>query len=204
MSSPPPEPADGGAVGAPVAAVPGTRRRAGNAMGRARAGILDGARRCLAERGPKGLTMSAVADRGGVAKATVYNHFRSRGELVTALAVDTVAELLAVGEAASDAAGALAKVGTAAAALPEVRGAVRHDPTVAGVLTQPGEGAAWDAARAAAAALLDAHGLTSDEAGTAVLLRWVAAVAVAGPPEAQIAAEAQRVVAGLAGPMPRP
>jgi len=167
-------------------------------MGRARAGILDGARRCLAERGPKGLTMVAVADLGGIAKATVYNHFRSREELVTALAVDAVERLLAAAHGASGLADALAQVGVAAASLPELRGALALDPRAASLVVVPGDGVAWDTAREAARTLLTAHDAEADDAGTGLVLRWVTAVAVEGPPEQQIRAEAQRLAAGLA------
>lgn len=54
-------------------------------MPRARAGILAAAADLVAEGGPRALTMSSVARRGAVAKATVYNHFRDRDELLAAL-----------------------------------------------------------------------------------------------------------------------
>jgi AcrR family transcriptional regulator len=54
-------------------------------MERARAGILDAAAGLVADGGPRAVTMSAVARRGAVAKATVYNHFRDRDELLRAL-----------------------------------------------------------------------------------------------------------------------
>ena len=58
------------------------RSRAGNAMGRTRAAALDGARRVIAEHGLRKATMGDVAVRGGLAKATLYNHFRTKDELV--------------------------------------------------------------------------------------------------------------------------
>lgn len=47
--------------------------------------ILAGARDLLAEGGIEGFTVPRVAERAGVARATVYNHFRSRDELVLRL-----------------------------------------------------------------------------------------------------------------------
>ena len=166
-------------------------------MGRARSGILDGARRALAESGPRGLTMTAVAERGGVAKATVYNHFRDRSELVAALAVDTVERLAAATLDAPDLAAALARVGSAAARLPELRGALAHDPSVAALLTVPGPGPAWAAAEEAALALAARHGVDAAGPGAGWLLRWVAGVAVAAPGDAVVAAEAALVARGL-------
>jgi AcrR family transcriptional regulator len=54
-------------------------------MQRARAGILTAAAELVAEGGPRAVTMSSVARRGAVAKATVYNHYRDRDELLAAL-----------------------------------------------------------------------------------------------------------------------
>jgi AcrR family transcriptional regulator len=52
---------------------------------RTRAAVLSTARRLLEEQGFDGLTMNAVADRAGVTRRTVYLHFGSRAELVSAL-----------------------------------------------------------------------------------------------------------------------
>jgi AcrR family transcriptional regulator len=54
-------------------------------MGRTRAGLLDGAVRAFAERGLRGSTMQSVAATAGVAKATLYNHFRTKDEVARAL-----------------------------------------------------------------------------------------------------------------------
>ncbi len=65
--------------------VPGAHTRAGNAMGRTRAGLLAGAGRAFAERGLRRSTMQSVAAAAGVAKATLYNHFRTKDDVVRAL-----------------------------------------------------------------------------------------------------------------------
>jgi AcrR family transcriptional regulator len=64
---------------------PGLHTRSGNAMGRTRAGLLAGASRALAERGLRRTTMQSIAAAAGVAKATLYNHFRTKDDVVTAL-----------------------------------------------------------------------------------------------------------------------
>ncbi len=68
----------------------GTRTRAGNAMNRTRAALLDGARRAVEVNGTK-ITMAQVAAAAGVAKATLYNHFRTREAVLAALVLDEVA-----------------------------------------------------------------------------------------------------------------
>jgi AcrR family transcriptional regulator len=59
--------------------------RPGVAMSRTRRGLLNGARSAFAERGMKKTTMQHVAAAAGVAKATLYNHFRTKDDVATAL-----------------------------------------------------------------------------------------------------------------------
>ena len=54
-------------------------------MGRTRWGLLAGAARAFAEHGVRRSTMQSIAAAAGVAKATLYNHFRTKDEIVTAL-----------------------------------------------------------------------------------------------------------------------
>src|SRR5581483_5452178 len=71
----------------------GTRARAGNAMNRTRAAILEGARRAVEVSGTR-ITMAQVAAAAGVAKATLYNHFRTREAVLDALLEDEIATLV--------------------------------------------------------------------------------------------------------------
>jgi AcrR family transcriptional regulator len=54
-------------------------------MGRTRAGLLAGAARAFADHGLRRSTMQSIAAAAGVAKATLYNHFRTKGEVAAAL-----------------------------------------------------------------------------------------------------------------------
>jgi AcrR family transcriptional regulator len=54
-------------------------------MGRTRLGLLAGAGRAFAEQGLRRSTMQSVAAAAGVAKATLYNHFRTKDEVARAL-----------------------------------------------------------------------------------------------------------------------
>jgi AcrR family transcriptional regulator len=65
--------------------VPGVHTRSGNAMNRTRAGLLAGAARAFAEHGLRRSTMQSIAAAAGVAKATLYNHFRTKDEVAAAL-----------------------------------------------------------------------------------------------------------------------
>jgi AcrR family transcriptional regulator len=65
--------------------LPGAHTRSGNAMGRTRLGLLAGAARAFAEHGLRRSTMQSIAAAAGVAKATLYNHFRTKDEVAWAL-----------------------------------------------------------------------------------------------------------------------
>ena len=54
-------------------------------IGRTRAVLVAGAARAFADAGVRGATMQEVAAAAGVAKATLYNHFRTKDEIVRAL-----------------------------------------------------------------------------------------------------------------------
>ena len=58
--------------------------------------LLAAARELIAERGPEGLTIVAVAQRAGLNRSTAYQHFRNREELTGAVAEDFAAELRAL------------------------------------------------------------------------------------------------------------
>src|ERR1700742_2273852 len=73
---------------------PGTRARAGNSMSRTRTALLAGAARAVGTSGTR-ITMAQVATQGGVAKATLYNHFRTRDAVLQALLEDSVGALIA-------------------------------------------------------------------------------------------------------------
>lgn len=59
-------------------------RRAVN-KARTTAAILDAARTCIAETGVQAMTMDQVAARAPVSRATLFNYFAGKGELIEAL-----------------------------------------------------------------------------------------------------------------------
>jgi AcrR family transcriptional regulator len=68
-------------------------------MNRTRAGLLAGAARAFAQHGLRRSTMQSIAAAAGVAKATLYNHFRTKDEVAGAL---LAAELDRVVESVAD------------------------------------------------------------------------------------------------------
>ena len=79
----------------PLSAAPAPRPQRRDAHAN-RARILRAARDLIAERGPEGLTVSAVAHRAGINRTTAYQHFRTRDELVAAAMADLAGELSAL------------------------------------------------------------------------------------------------------------
>src|SRR4051812_48921510 len=76
--------------------LPGLHTRSGNTMNRTRAGLLAGAARAFAEHGLRRSTMQSIAAAAGVAKATLYNHFRTKDEVAAALLVVEIDRLSAL------------------------------------------------------------------------------------------------------------
>lgn len=67
-------------------------------MGRTRLGLLAGAARAFADSGVRRSTMQSIAAAAGVAKATLYNHFRTKDDVVEAFVraeLDRLTELVA-------------------------------------------------------------------------------------------------------------
>ena len=145
-------------------------------MGRTRAAALDGARRVLVEHGLRKATMGDVAVRGGLAKATLYNHFRTKDELVAALVSDDLDDLAADCRdlARDDLAVALTRAADAVAGHAVLVGLRTVEPTALLPMVAPAAGAGWDHARAAAASVLDTAGRASSPEHVDVVLRWLA------------------------------
>jgi len=173
-------------------------------MSRSRAGILAGARQCILQYGTRKSTMGDIARVGGVAKATLYNHFRDKRELYAALVdaeVDALISRCASAYAAAQGDPLVAGLSEAAIGVTEhsvLRYVAANEPLVLGTMSQPGAGAGWQRARAYAAELLGAE---QPCAAGDLAVRWVASHAAwpASPEEigrcAVAVAEAVRVLA---------
>jgi AcrR family transcriptional regulator len=184
------------AVGSIASAAPvrqiGTRSRAGNAMGRTRAAVLAGARRAVQVSGTK-ITMAQVATASGVAKATLYNHFRTRDAVLSALLVDEVTVIVdacagrSLHDALSTAANSIAQSPTLA------RLAELEPSTVAqlGRIELACEG--WLLARNAVSLAL----ATDSRGGADLVLRWLASYLLSPANEESIAADIAILVAAL-------
>lgn len=168
-------------------------------MGRTRTAALDGARRVLAEHGVRKATMGDVAVRGGLAKATLYNHFRTKDDLVAGLVHDEVTELAGdcVDLAGDDLAVALTRAADGIAAHPVLAGLRTVEPGALLPLAAPNDAAGWDLVRAQVALVLDAADRSSDPEHVDYVCRWLAShVLEPGTPDSR-AQQARLVTAPL-------
>lgn len=178
----------------------GVRTRAGNAMDRTRAAVVDGAVRAIEKYGTRRATMGDIAALSGIAKGTLYNHFRTK-EAVYAAAIDAgihglAAECAAVA-ARDDLADALAIAAERIGAHPALRRIASDEPAVLArlVTIDRGGDGLWAGARDAAREVLAAAGRGTGAANVDLLVRWLMSfVADAG---VEVDVQARMIAAAL-------
>jgi len=170
----------------------GTRTRAGNAMNRTRAALLAGAARAVQESGTK-ITMAQVAGAAGVAKATLYNHFRTREAVLAGLLAAEV-EGLVEAHGAKPLASGLVDAATAISEHPVRRALAQLEPGMLAAIARIDPAApGWQQVRAAVAAAL----ARESRRGTDLVLRWLASFLVTPADRATIVADVSALLAGL-------
>lgn len=186
-----PSPVPSIASAAPVR-VTGTRTRAGNAMNRTRSALLAGAARAVEVSGTR-ITMAQVAAAAGVAKATLYNHFRTREAVLGALVLAQVDELVeAVADLPLEA--ALIDAATTISRHPVRRGLSVVEPATLATLGRIDEATeGWHRARAAVETALRSE----SRGGTDTVLRWLASFLLTPADPRTIAADVAILLAGL-------
>jgi AcrR family transcriptional regulator len=145
-------------------------------MGRTRAAVLDGALRSLIRRGVQATTMGDVAADGGVAKATLYNHFRRKEDVLRALADAEVRRMFAecVALAREDLPTALATAADRVAKHPVVRRLAADEPQLLAAIAAPDQSTpAWAAAVDGVLAMLAAAGRPAAPSAADLVLRWL-------------------------------
>jgi AcrR family transcriptional regulator len=151
-------------------------------MSRTRAGLLDGAVSVVERHGLRRLTMSAVATRSGVSKATLYNHFRTKDDVIAAVVLRevelmaddadaAVAQARATGsDLVAAAAAGLARAAGAAAEHVAARRVAAENPGALVPLWRSDGGLAWTLARGRLAAIL---GVPADDPLVRLAAGWV-------------------------------
>lgn len=185
----------------------GLHTRSGNAMLRTRAAILDATVDCLERSGVRKTTMSDVSSQARVAKATLYNHFRTKDDLMSALVLARIERL--TGEcselAAAGLAPALEHAGRCLGESPALRRIALGEPAVLAALGTPGTGRLWEAARRGVQTVLREAGAPSDGVSVDLVLRWLCGHLMWAAGAAELSLGARLLTAGLGrAPVPEP
>jgi AcrR family transcriptional regulator len=174
-------------------------------MARTRAAVLDGASRAVEKHGARKATMADIASLAGIAKGTLYNHFRAK-EAVYGAALDAGIRGLAAecGVAArEDLAEALALAAERIGGNPALRRVASDEPAVLAALMTPTDMPLWGLARTSVRDVLVAAGVATSASAIDLVVRWLTSF-IASPAadvvtQAGLMAEALLPAAG-AGP----
>ena len=159
-------------------------------MNPTRRGLLDGAARAFADSGVRRSTMQSIAAAAGVAKATLYNHFRTKDDVARALLAVELDRLtdLAAARPPGD---ALAALSDELGGHPVLRRLAEVEPELlAGLLAV--DGGRWAALRDRLAAAL-----RIDDDGADLAARWLLGVIVQPGRSIDRRRQAARLVAAL-------
>jgi AcrR family transcriptional regulator len=166
-------------------------------MLRTRTAILDATALCIERYGVRKTTMSDVSSRAGVAKATLYNHFRTKDDLLAALVLARIEALAAAAAEQPSLAAALERVAAELAGSAPLRRVAGDEPAVLAALVTPTDGRGWAAARAAVQSALSRAGAAADPPAVDLVLRWLAGHALWAATPAEASLGAQVLAAGL-------
>ena len=143
-------------------------------MSRTRAALIDGARRSIEKVGVRQTSMADIADLGQIARATLYNHFRSKQDVFLALAEDEIEQMrtLALEQPTLDS--ALLALATHVRDHPILVPIVEREPEIVALLTRITPHEVWLSARSALADVYARHRTSEpNPAAVDIALRWL-------------------------------
>ena len=132
-----------------------------------RQALLDGARIVFAEVGVRNANMIEIADRSEVARATLYNHFRDKDELIAALIEDEIERMRNLITSAPDRREVLFLIANDIAQNAALRKVLSLEPHLIAALAQISETPIWNQARN-----ILATSLSTSSVGAEIALRW--------------------------------
>jgi AcrR family transcriptional regulator len=174
-------------------------------MGRTHEAALRGALAAVAKYGSRKATMGDIAMLAGVAKATLYNHFRTREDVylaVIAAEVDTVATA-ARAKLPDGLDVAIAEADRLIGEYAALRKIAVDDPAALAALATPSDGPAWAAARQQIVAALSDCGYVDSPAAVDLVLRYLASQLLAPSTAEDRAAAATLLTSAIAAQPPR-
>lgn len=171
-------------------------------MGRTREAALRGAVRAVAKYGSRKATMGDIAMLAGIAKATLYNHFRTRDEVYSAVIAAEVEEIAAAaaGRLTEGLDVALDEAARLVAEHPALRRIAVDEPAVLARICTIGDHPAWVSARRHIAAALRSRGLTECVTGVDVILRYLSSQLLSPAGEADRRAATSLLAAAVMTP----
>jgi AcrR family transcriptional regulator len=175
-------------------------------MGRTHEAALRGALAAVAKYGSRKATMGDIALLAGIAKATLYNHFRTREDVYAAVAEAEV-NAIAMAARAKLPEGFDAAVAHAAQLIADhaaLRRVVTDDPATLVLLATPGEGAAWTAARTHVTVALTQAGYAATPAAVDVVLRYLTSQLLAPSSPAERTESAALIMRAVSGQLKLP
>jgi AcrR family transcriptional regulator len=181
-------------------------------MGRTRSALLTATAECVARYGIRKTTMVDVASKSGVAKATLYNHFRTKDDVLAAVVEQQVADLVGACVTTASSSGlvdALQHAAQVIAAHPALRKAADGEQQLLAPLLTPAGSRGWQLAREGVAAVLSAGSAPSSPAEVETVLRWCVSQVLWPLPGEEARAGAEALARGLGartapGPVPVP
>ena len=132
-----------------------------------RQALLDGARVVFAEVGVRNANMIEIADRSEVARATLYNHFRDKDELVVALIEDEIERMRNLIASAPDRREVLFLLANEISQNAALRKVLVLEPHLIATLAQISDTPIWNQARN-----ILATSLRTSSVGVEIALRW--------------------------------
>ena len=165
-------------------------------MERSRKALLAGAREAIAQNGLTATSMVDIADFGQVARATLYNHFRSKDELWQALILDEIENASAMFRAQTTFESGLSALATSIGANPMLRTIADDDPATLVALIKVNENPLWKEIYRRFSILAKERKVT-DLATVDVAFRWLISQ-IAYPLAPELIPSAAAVVARIA------
>ena len=129
--------------------------------------ILQGTKELIARSGIAGLSMIEIADHSEVSRATLYNHFRDKDAVLSALVASEVERLADLAKSA----------GTPADALESLSQSISSDPALASMRIYDGEVLVAAMTNTSSEHYVTIaqiiYGATKSKAGTGIAMRWL-------------------------------
>ena len=159
---------------------------------RTRLALIDGAKSVLSEVGVSGANMITIADRSRVARATLYNHFRDKEEILHALVDSEIARMSALSRSATHRTDVLLKLSRDIYENGVLRKVAELEPHLIARMVTISESEKWGEVRSTLQSVL----YCSKESGELVL-RWLLSQFFSPIPESARRAAVEKVEASL-------